>query len=1253
MKLLKRVLLLSLSLCLALGAAAWGFFLMADSRTLVDMVAQRIETAADVHIAYRDDVRLSRGLSPTLQLAQFELVDGGASWQFQAQAMEVQLNLPGLLLGRLDIERLLVDRATLDIREPTVDARGGPGGPPDLSAIRFEPVLHQVRIAGLTLLLHGKKYQLAGSRVNELSVQLDADRRSPRLTAQVALGSRSIDVEARFPGLFTSLRQGRLPFTIESQGAIQLTLSGAADISEERTRFDIALDARVPDLRAIPTGVDSLSLPGEFTANAHLVGTLQALAADTLVADWRVDDGTHARLSGEIGNIMALEGLALQLDAAVADAEWLQPVLPEGISGIRSGRLAAQLGSEGGNIALRDVSLQATGSNALELSLNGAFDLAVQSGILEPANIDMQLQFQAPNTRAARVLLFDEVPELGAIRGSADIVAVTGDPALEKINVGTRDENGIRASIRGRIESFPLHPERPNRGYDLDVEIDADKTSLLAERLDVELPLDVPLALKHRIEGDTRALALRQVALEIGARGQRPRIDASGEILFGDWDRPDPLQSVDVTLSTAFADSRAVAALTGIALPELGPLRASARLRTRDGKHRLQAIDLNAGGPTGIELGASGVIERVSLFPQPGVAGIDLRVTASATDSAALNSVFGLDNAIPALGPVSASAKLSGSDTSITIDDLNLSGGRKGLVQFSASGRFGRLSAADHWQPHDTAVSIGAEAPASAPLAKAFGHDLPELGSVSASATLNDKDGSFGLESARITVSDPDDPIMDARGHVDNLFGKGEIRFDVDLNLDGRNLAAFADREALPELGPLRGDMHISNRDGSLGIDALKLQSSGSDLLQVNIDGSFLDFADAETLQLRGTLDASDLHLLGALLDRDWPAIGPVRMDGRIGKSGDAHTVAITLVVDDARLDADLHAGADTPRPSYTGVVKAQKFFVPGLFEAKDEGDTKQAKDEKDAEERAGPVFSREPFDFSALRGFDLDVDVDIESFHAERSRMQSAQFRVLLDNGRLSVNSATFRYPRGDLDVAFELDTRQQMSFHLAARAKDIDPRRAMDLAETGAARHISADVDIDIDIRGAGNSPHDMAASLDGGIYLTTRNGQMRRSVLDLVFVDLVGWTVGKVARTTYVDVNCGVADFAIADGVVSTRGLFMDLPDIAITGEGSIDLGNERIDYTFLPRKKSRIIVKADPVQITGSLNDPSVKVIPWKSAATTYGTLLFAPYVFVGITAADLLSGAIRGKGGESPCAEYERKRDAGEADGGRQ
>ena len=76
--------------------------------------------------------------------------------------------------------------------------------------------------------------------------------------------------------------------------------------------------------------------------------------------------------------------------------------------------------------------------------------------------------------------------------------------------------------------------------------------------------------------------------------------------------------------------------------------------------------------------------------------------------------------------------------------------------------------------------------------------------------------------------------------------------------------------------------------------------------------------------------------------------------------------------------------------------------------------------------------------------------------------------------------------------------------------------------------------------------------------------------------------------------------------------------------------------------MPKKKSRLIARAEPVTIKGPLNDPSIKALPVKSAALTFGELVVAPFVFAVRSAADAARGDQAG-GDRDPavCAHYEK------------
>jgi uncharacterized protein involved in outer membrane biogenesis len=241
-------------------------------------------------------------------------------------------------------------------------------------------------------------------------------------------------------------------------------------------------------------------------------------------------------------------------------------------------------------------------------------------------------------------------------------------------------------------------------------------------------------------------------------------------------------------------------------------------------------------------------------------------------------------------------------------------------------------------------------------------------------------------------------------------------------------------------------------------------------------------------------------------------------------------------------------------------------------------------------------------------------------------------------------VGPATLVYPKGKANLELQFDASDTPRFSFRLSGENLDPWRGFNLEESktrGQFKSKNAQVDVNISLASAGKTEQDLAANLQGEFYVTMKHGKISQAKLRLLFVDIVGW-VSDQAKQRYDDVNCAIADYSIEQGLVSTRAFFMDTERITIAGEGTVDLGREKIDYTFIPRKKSRLIIKAEPVKIKGPLNDPSIEAIPVKSAALTFGTLIFAPYVFAGMVAADYAQDKLQhGDDDSSVCTNYER------------
>jgi len=317
------------------------------------------------------------------------------------------------------------------------------------------------------------------------------------------------------------------------------------------------------------------------------------------------------------------------------------------------------------------------------------------------------------------------------------------------------------------------------------------------------------------------------------------------------------------------------------------------------------------------------------------------------------------------------------------------------------------------------------------------------------------------MESAQLRLGEKDKPVVKVTGYINDLFAMKGVKGDGQLHLDGHRFAAFADFDKLPDLGPLTGQVKISDSDGTLGIDSLQMESAQPELLSLKVNGSFDNFKEPSTWLVNSSLTARDLQLVGAIFDRKWPAIGPVQLDSQIRKSGKGKEFDITLTAGETEVETKLNAIFDTTPMRITGIIKARKMLVYELFEKEREGKKKKPKKKE-------PVFSREPIDLGWLKKVDVDVAIEIESFAKEEFLANSAQFQVKVKSGVLSIRPASFVYAKGKLDMDLELDGRKHPHLTLKAFGKNIDPRRALDIE--GYKEELKGEMNIDLSFSTSG---------------------------------------------------------------------------------------------------------------------------------------------------------------------------------------
>ena len=130
---------LGISLVVFIAVTAW---LLVDDATLISALERQLETVTDTRISHQGGARITRSLSPAIELDRLVIEDHGARFRIEISSFLVQISLSKLLLSQLDIPRLLLG----DIRITFLHGGSGKTTAQRFTPLRLKPVLHHVRM---------------------------------------------------------------------------------------------------------------------------------------------------------------------------------------------------------------------------------------------------------------------------------------------------------------------------------------------------------------------------------------------------------------------------------------------------------------------------------------------------------------------------------------------------------------------------------------------------------------------------------------------------------------------------------------------------------------------------------------------------------------------------------------------------------------------------------------------------------------------------------------------------------------------------------------------------------------------------------------------------------------------------------------------------------------------------------------------------------------------------------------------------
>lgn len=215
----------------------------------------------------------------------------------------------------------------------------------------------------------------------------------------------------------------------------------------------------------------------------------------------------------------------------------------------------------------------------------------------------------------------------------------------------------------------------------------------------------------------------------------------------------------------------------------------------------------------------------------------------------------------------------------------------------------------------------------------------------------------------------------------------------------------------------------------------------------------------------------------------------------------------------------------------------------------------------------AAPAAADTPLDLAALKALDASLAVRAGNLAVRQVRIANARLEATLDGGLLRVPVLQGQAWGGTLDATAQADARSQRvalkatatGVNVNALLKDVANK---DLLE-GTGR-------VALDVDSTGRSVAELRSRLHGSAALQLHDGAVKginlaRSLRQAKAAIGLGDSTQKASQSEKTDFSELSASFQIADGVARSNDLDLKSPYLRIGGEGLVDIGRSRIDYT----------------------------------------------------------------------------------------
>lgn len=365
---------------------------------------------------------------------------------------------------------------------------------------------------------------------------------------------------------------------------------------------------------------------------------------------------------------------------------------------------------------------------------------------------------------------------------------------------------------------------------------------------------------------------------------------------------------------------------------------------------------------------------------------------------------------------------------------------------------------------------------------------------------------------------------------------------------------------------------------------------------KAGIEGSIAQPMQGKGLALKLTVDAPDLSKVAALAGASAPAV-PLTLQADVKDPGPQRYALSNLAMKIA--DSDLSGSGEVnlsgAKPSVRFDLASKTMDVTQLM-PKDSAAAKPAAggSAPPAGSSAGGqkrLFSSDPLPLDGLNAVDAVGSYKAERLKAPMLDVQGVALNLTLKDGVLNVKPAIANLASGNLNGDITVNAKSKaLSAKLDGKgvvlSEYLQKAGITDIVRRGGA------TDLLLDVTSSAASMQQMMAGLNGKMVLKVGEGELKEEYIRDFLPGLARAVSALDRATAKTKLHCVVSGLDFKNGVVTPKAILAETGSMTMTGDGTVNLGTERLDLKLVPSSRDTgLAAMLPPVNVRGSLTDPS--------------------------------------------------------------